>query len=939
MDQPTSQDQDDQAQPSRYVVGVDLGTTNSAMAYVDTKATAWQVQSLPIPQLVAPFQVEPRDSLPSFHYESLAAEAAAGALTLPWSSGKPQTAVGVVAREEGMAKPGRLIASAKSWLCHAGVDRTAEILPWQGDADVERLSPVEVTSRYLIHLREAWSAAHPQFPLAQQDLVVTLPASFDEVARELTIAAAKAADLPRITLIEEPQAAFYAWLDRHRKTWREHVEAGQTILVCDIGGGTSDFTLIKVEQSDQPGDVEFHRVAVGDHLILGGDNLDLALARYIEQQLAPGTKLTPQQWDCLVRTARSAKETLLGESATQNFTINLSSSGSSLIGGGLQVQISREQVERLLVDGFLPRVTLEEQPESRPSGFQEFGLPYATDAGITRHLAKFLKSHAAQTDETFEASSNSARPDIILLNGGFFNSPVLRKRLIEVVGSWFSQQGEWQPEVLDHERLDLAVSKGAAYYGMVRRGEGVGIRANLARSYYIGVAGEQTKAVCLVPGAASAGQNFEIDQTFQLVLSEPVEFPLYVSSTRLTDPPGKLIEVDSAELKQLPPIRTVLDSSRKRAAQQVGVRLHAHLTEIGALELSCRNTQSSRSWKLQFDIRSTTQTDRSAHQSDAESEGIVDDQMVADCRIAIDNVFGKAATLKPSKLMAELAATIGATKHEWPTSLLRRLWELLMEVEPQRRQSPQHEARWLNLTGYALRPGYGLAVDDWRVAETWRVVRNRIAHASSHAETLILWRRIAGGLSHGQQLTIAEPLLAAVRALNRRFTGGKAGSAPPALDPAQSPEVWRLMGSLELLSVGTKVELGDIILQLLPKRKLQKVAPAMLWALGRLGQRVPVHGPLNTLVPAEQASKWLTAIQESELDPSLAHLVAMQVARRTGDRHRDLVDSQRKGVVEWLESRGAAAHLIQLVKEGGALDIEERNQVFGESLPVGLSME
>ncbi|WP_425397505.1 Hsp70 family protein [Aeoliella sp.] len=935
-------DQDDRTQPARYVVGIDLGTTNSAMAYVDTESKPWRVEVLSVPQLVAPFQVEPRDTLPSFHYEATPAEAEAGALKLPWSDGKPRTAVGTFARDEGSAKPGRLIASAKSWLCHAGVDRTADLLPWQGDDDVQRLSPVDVTASYLAHLRDAWQQAFPKFPLAEQDLVITLPASFDEVARELTIAAAKAAELPRVMLIEEPQAAFYAWVDRHSDSWREQVSPGQKILVCDIGGGTSDFTLIRVRASDREGDVEFHRVAVGEHLILGGDNLDLALARFVEQKLAGDGKLPPEQWDVLVRTARRAKETLLGDSPPEVFTLNLPSRGSKLIGGAQQVELTRDEAVQVLVDGFLPRSALSDRPTRRQSGFQDFGLPYAADAGITRYLAAFLETHRTTGDDASgsgEIDHDPARPDIVLFNGGFFASPTLRDRLLEVLSSWFDRDdANWSPLVLDHARLDLAVARGAAYYGMVRRGEGVGITATLARSYYVGVGGERPMAVCLAPGSAAAGQDFEIPNALQLTLAEPVEFPLYVSSTRLTDAPGEVIEVDPGELTPLPPIRTVLDAGRKRDSTTVDARLHAHLSEIGSLELSCRDADSSRSWRLQFDIRSTTQTDVAAHESAAESEGIIDDEVIEQCRAAIARVFDKPGDLKPSKLVNELTQATGQARHEWPTSLLRRMWEMLMEHEPGRRQSPQHEARWLNLSGYALRPGYGFAVDDWRVAETWRTVRNRLAHPASQAESLILWRRVAGGLSSGQQLTIAEPLLAATRGLYRRFTGGKSSSTAAAIDPAQSAEVWRLLGSLELLPVPVKTELGNAIVELLPKRKLEPVRSAMLWTLGRLGQRVPVYGPLNTLVPASRASKWVDAVLGVEADEPILPLVAMQLARVTGDRHRDLEVSKREQVIAWLESQGAAAHLIELVRTGGTLDAEERSQVFGESLPTGLRL-
>lgn len=930
--------------PSRFVVGVDLGTTNSAVAYVDTERERWKVSALGIVQVVAPFQVEGRETLPSFHYQGTAAEVNGGAMRLPWDKEAPSYAVGVFARDEGTGNPGRLIASAKSWLSHTGVDRTAELLPWHGDADVERLSPVEASSRYLRHIHDAWNAKFPRYPLAEQELVITLPASFDEVARELTIEAAKRAGLPRIILIEEPQAAFYAWVYRNADNWQEQIAPGQKILVCDIGGGTTDFTLIRVSAKEASGDVQFNRIAVGEHLILGGDNLDLALARHVEQKLAGADKLPAFQWEVLVRTARRVKETLLGENPPDAVTIHLPAAGSKLIGGGLQIAVRRTEVEELLVDGFLPQVNLSDAPTRKQSGFQDFGLPYAADPAMTRYLAAFLSAHrftgdqASEHDWQAKQQTDPARPDVVLLNGGLFASPVLRARLLEVVASWFSSpKDSWCPLVLDNPRLDLAVAQGAAYYGMVRRGEGVAISANLARSYYIGVAGDRPSAVCLAPGSAVAGDEFEIcDLDLQVTLAEPVEFPLYVSSTRLVDPPGAIVDVNLEELTPLPPIRTVLKSSGRKDGRHAKVRLHAHISEVGVLELSCREVGGNRSWRLQFDIRSATQTDVAAHESDAEREGLIDDQVLGACQERIASVFSSTATEPPRALVPALAEVLEMDKREWPTSVLRRLWDALMEFEAGRHRSPAHEARWLNLLGYALRPGFGFAVDDWRVAETWRAVNGRLAFAASHAEVLVLWRRIAGGLSRGQQLGLAEPLLASIRALGRRFEGRAAAGNAGGLDPTASLEIWRLLGALELLPIHLKVELGEDILQLLPKRKLEKARPTMIWVLGRLGQRVPLHGPLNTVVPVEQATRWLEAILDYPDEELLSHVAVMQMSRRTDDRHRDIHPGLRGRVVEWLAHRAAAEHLIELVRSGGSLDDEERGVVYGESMPIGL---
>ena len=968
--------------PSRYVVGIDLGTTNSVVTYVDTKESTWRIQTFAVPQLVAPGQVETRETLPSFHYQPASGEFAAGALRCPWHKTEPPATVGFFARDHGVMTPGRLINSAKSWLCHSGVDRTAALLPWHGATDVERLSPVEVSARYLGHISDAWNARFPRDPLCDQDIVLTLPASFDEVARELTVRAAAQAGLPRIVLIEEPQAAFYAWINAHADDWDRLVSPGQKILVCDIGGGTSDFTLIRVRRGEG-GKVQFHRVAVGDHLILGGDNLDLTLAKYVETKLG---KLEPRQWAVLVRTCQVVKETLLGPDAPERLTVNLPGSGTQLIGGGMHIEVTRDEVCKLLVEGFFPRVGLEEKPTSRRSGFQEFGLPFAPDAAITRYLAAFLTAHrhVAMDENEIPSDYDPARPDIVLLNGGVFESLQLRHRLLEVLESWFNTKQEaWQPIVLDNDRLDLAVARGAAYYGMVRRGQGVRIAAGLARTYYIGVEGQgsevrgqgsevrdegrgtkeeqssaalsqrergpdtsspppaarpQSLAVCLLPAGIEPGHDTVLtQQQFNLLISEPAEFPLFVSSTRLTDKPGELVTVDCEQMTPLPPIRTVLRSRKKDPAEMVSVNLHARLTEIGTLDLWLSEIGGRRSWRLQFDVRSTTQTDIEAHQSQAEGEGFVDEAVWQECRTLIENTFGPNGSDKPDGLAKRLAAAAGMSRNLWPTSLCRRIWEALIEVEPGRRRSPVHESRWLNLLGFALRPGYGLAVDDWRVAQTWTLLQGKFAHAAANVrvEGWVLWRRIGGGLAAGQQQAVADPLLGPIRSLHHQLTTGR-GRNDFSFAVAETAEMWRLLGSLELLSPTTKAELGSMLLDILPKRKMEPVRPAMIWAIGRLGARTPLYGPLNAIVPAETASHWLGKLLSLRQENMESQLAVMQLARRTDDRYRDLPEKTRREAADWLGTLNAPRHFVELVRNGGTLDSDEQGLVFGESLPKGL---
>jgi molecular chaperone DnaK (HSP70) len=952
---------DAEATASRYVVGIDLGTTNSAVAYVDASSSEWQVRTFGISQLVAPGELEARETLPSFHYEAAAGEFAAGALRLPWDEGDRNDVVGFFARDHGTNVPGRLISSAKSWLCHPGVDRTAQLLPWHPAPDVERLSPVEASARYLAHLRAAWNHRFADEPLEQQDVVLTLPASFDEVARELTVRAAKLAGLPRVVLIEEPQAAFYAWIYHQGDRWEQLVSPGQKILVCDIGGGTSDFTLIRVRRGD--GDkIRFHRVAVGEHLLLGGDNLDLALAQHLERRLTKDGRLEPRQWAVLVRSCRRAKETLLAAQAPERLAINLPGSGARLIGGGLQVEVTRAEVERLLVDGFLPQLGLDEKPVARRSGFQEFGLPYAADAAMTRYLAAFLSVHrlVALGGEAAPADHDPARPDLVLFNGGFFASPVLRGRLLEVLTSWFAVNSvatAWRPQVLDNERLDLAVAQGAAYYGMVRRGVGVRIAAGLARTYYVGVGGVgadgvgaggiggETSAVCLLPAGIEEGQGVDLAQRqFELTIREPVEFPIYVSSTRLTDQPGELLAVDAEQMTALPPIRTVLESTKKGGGA-VPVNLHARLTEIGTLDLWCSEIDSPRTWRLQFDVRAATETDRETHRGRGEAEGIVDEAVVAACREVIESTFdgGRDAqattgeTLSPAGLVKRLEETTAQKRREWPMTLLRGLWEALIDVEAGRRRSAEHEARWLYLTGFSLRPGYGLAVDDWRVAQTWKLLQGRRAHhtPACRVEWLILWRRIAGGLNAGQQRALAEPLLAALRAAKK---GGAARRPDVGASSHESAEAWRLMGSLELINVPTKIELAAALLDLAAREKVGAVRDAALWAIGRLGARVPMYGPLNTVVGPREAEHWLGRLLEMTQPPEAIMFSLVQMARRTNDRYRDVDDDIRQRVLGRLDHQSAPHHYFELVAHGGELEEEEAGLMFGESLPRGLRL-
>ncbi|QDT05301.1 Chaperone protein DnaK [Rubripirellula lacrimiformis] len=928
--------------PPRYVVGIDLGTTNCAIAYVDTLDEDWSVDTFAVPQWVDVGQIESRETLPSFHYELSASEITDA--KLPWQPSAPEPhCVGVMARDVGSRHPGRRISSAKSWLSHDGVDRSADFLPWHGDADVTRMSPVAASARYLSHLKSAWDHHHPDHPLDQQDVVVTLPASFDEVARELTIGAAKQAGLRRVHLIEEPQAAFYAWIDRHRGDWMEQVRPGQLILVCDIGGGTTDLTLIRVQPAGDDGDqVQFHRVAVGRHLILGGDNMDLAVAKLAEAKIRKQSdvELSSSQWDRLVQAARGVKETMLSANRPDRYTIHLSAEGSSLLAGSIQVELSAAEVDETLLDGFFPIVDAAEKPDQAQSGFQEFGLPYAADPAVTRHLAEFLAQHRRSGLDD-DDNQSADRPDLVLFNGGVMVGQAVRNRITDSLKQWFGHPNDpWRPTVLSSPRLDLAVAHGAAYYAMVRRGKGVHIAANLGRSYYMQVADQPPTALCLIPGTAEAGQRFRAaDHPLQLQVGAPVQFPLWVSSTRLADRVGELIPIESVEMSPLPPICTALVRGRRRDESELKVCIESELSEIGTVGMFCVDLDSGKRWKLDFDIRSTLESDRQAHDGSGETSGIVDGETVQNCADAIAGTFASAADLaanrrpeiqptKPNQIVGTLQKCTDSNRNAWPPSLLREMWGFLLDHESGRRQSAQHEARWINLAGFCLRPGYGVAVDDWRVQETWRRLHGKLAFAApqSRTESLILWRRIAGGLSSGQQQQLAAPLIAGLH--------GKTGK----IELHEASEIWRLLASLERLSVGEKQRLGELAIVELQRKKNEKLRPVLLWSIGRLGTRRPIYGPLNTTVSPAVASRWIEKLVDANPPESVLPLTIVQLARMTGDRYRDVSSEARTLASEFLESQQAPIHFQDLVTQGGTFDSEEQAAVFGDSLPLGIRL-
>ncbi len=922
---------------ARFLVGIDLGTVNTALASVDLAREgdlAGAVESFPIPQLVAPGDVRERRLLPSCAYLP-GPELAPSALRLPW--GERPVAIGELAREQGARVPGRLVTSAKSWLANARADRTAPILPWGAPEGVPRLSPVAASALYLGHLRDAWDHHHRGEPLGEQEIVLAVPASFDEVARELTLAAAREAGLPRAALVEEPQAAFHDWASRHRTDLAAALGGARLVLVVDVGGGTTDLTLVRaVIERGRP---SLTRLAVGDHLLLGGDNVDLALARAVEARL--GQRLDASRFASLVHACRLAKERLMEEGGPAEVPLAIVGRGSRLVEGAVSAALSREEVRRIFLDGFFPPVAPDDLPRRGPrqAGLAELGLPYEADPAVTRHVAAFLAAHAA---ETGAPAGRLARPDAILVNGGVFTPAEVRERLAAAVSSWFP--GAPPVALLASPALDLAVARGAATSALVRRGIGLRIGGGTPRAFYVGVSapgGE--RALCVVPRHMEEGSRVTVPRPFALQLGRPVRFPLFASTRARLEEPGDVVPF-SEDLVALPPVETVLTGlgpgpgpglgpgPERDKAEEVPVRLEAALTEIGTLELWCAASDREARWKLEFSLRQPAAAER----AEGRSELAQAPRQLGEARARVELFYGKRGAVERGEVKAlfrELEGLLGP-RERWPTPLIRELWAALHAGRARRRRSADHERVWLQLAGWCLRPGFGAPLDGWRAQETWQAFREGLQYQGeprAWQAWWVLWRRIAGGLDAAAQRTVLETVAPFVRPRDpRRPPPRVAGVKPEAVD-----EMIRLAASLERIEPGEKAELGGWILA---RTEEEGPAPHLLWALGRLGARVPFHGSAHLVVPARTAEEWTARLLALALPRRELVFPLAQLARRSGDRARDVNEEVRSRALEALAEGGATEEALRAIREVAAATEEEERRIFGESLPPGLRL-
>ena len=911
-----------------FAIGIDLGTTNCALAVAALGETT-RAAGLDVPQLVAWDEIQAGSLLPSFVYQPSEVDLPERRAPLPWEGDSDRTpVVGRAAQVLGAQAPQRLVSSAKSWLCHGRVDRTAAILPWGADDAVEKLSPVAASALYLRHLREAWQARFPGHDPAHQSVVLTVPASFDESARELTVAAAERAGWTDFTLLEEPQAAFYHWLTRtDKRAITEALPIGATCVVIDCGGGTTDFSLIGVVE--QKGAGAFRRLAVGDHLLLGGDNIDIALARHVEARLGP-RRLDVRQWDRLVQDCRRVKETMLADDPPESMPVSVRGRGGKVVGASAAVELTRTQVHEIALDGFFPDVAADASPAVARGGLQEFGLPFVADPAVTRHLAAFLRSH--------DAAAGERPPAAVLFNGGLFNAAACRRRTLAVMRRWYGD--DWNPKVLRTASFDLAVAHGAAEFGRIRAEGGVRVESAAARSYYVQVAdaaaaeSDEISVVCVVPHGMGEGQRLSLERPeLELQLGTPVRFPMFTSTVRTGDRAGQVLRVEPDQLMPLPPLRTLLRGGKRSKNKRVAVTLEAARTDLGTVELHCVAQDGNNRWRLHFQT-----TGAGGRRGGPRAAGIAEtyaEDELADAQAALDAAFGAAADKKdldPVRgLPRALEQAFGRRRADWPTSLLRTVADGLLTRESGRRLSPDHEARWLNLAGFCLRPGWGHPLDEFLVEQFWK----RLSHGPAHKADAVwpefwtLWRRAAGGLDPSRQ-----------KELDRQLSGFvQVGRKPPRRTGShEAAEMWRTLASLEHLPPRRKTTLGDTLLTHLERGDDGR---HVLWALARLGSRTPLYGPVNVVVPATVAERWLERLLTADIPQSLGSdrdFALAQTARMTGDRALDVDEAVRERVLKHLAAADAAGHLVEQVSQTTERTAADEDRLLGDALPTGLQL-
>ncbi|WP_373788729.1 Hsp70 family protein [Delftia acidovorans] len=933
------------ASGAAHIVGIDLGTSHTVVAHVPVGGTAADIALLPVAQRVSASEVAAQVLLPSARYQ-----AAPGELGDAWQ--QPWTALGADAqapavngrwaRDLGAAVPSRLVASAKSWLSHAGVDRTGAILPWGAPEEVARLSPLQASASYLDHVRQAWDRAHPGAPLRDQLVVLTVPASFDEGARALTLEAAQLAGLPAVQLLEEPKAAFHDWLVLQGERLAAELAHCRLVLVVDVGGGTTDLTLIRVQPAEAGGLPVLTRTAVGEHLMLGGDNMDLALAHRLEPQFAPpGERLPAARFAKLVQRCRTAKEQLLANEAPESVAVTLLGGGSKLLAQTRTATLRRDEVREAVVEGFMPLAGLQDLPTRRQGALRGLGLPYPADAAITRHLAHFLAQHAA-----------GDLPDAVLLNGGVFHAHALAQRLVAQLQAWRGQP----LRLLHNPHPDWAVARGAAAHGLAmhvqsRPSEDLPesedartvpapvprIGGGSPRSYWLVLpekAGAAPQGICLLPRGTEEGVRIVLSgRRFALRLGQAVRFSLVANSLAAAPAQaGRIAALDGEGWVELPALSTVLPAPEGRDKAQVEVQLQACMTEVGTLEVRCvAADDAQRQWLLPFSVRGALAADGQDTGDRSARQG-----RLADAVALIERIFGSQAQEVTAKEVRQLRQSLErrlGPREDWDLPLLRALFDALLARSRRRRRTAEHERVWLNLAGWCLRPGVGAELDGWRMQQVWQLHGQGLGHggeAANRTEWWVFWRRVAAGLDEARQMELLEEVAGHMQKAVQQSTQRSQGkSAHGSYD-----DMLRLFAAMEAVPWQYRQEMGQWMLQRLkhPGESVQT-----WWAIGRLAARMPLAANAHRVMPPEAAQEFLDAtLAQDWRRNETAMFAAVQMARMTGDRALDLSDAQRALVLERLRGAGAPQRWIDLVEQVQQMDAQDAKRSFGDSLPPGL---
>ncbi len=921
-------------QERQYVIGIDLGTTNCAVSYVDVAPLREEgvIKQLPdknkvikvfnIPQLTGHGEFSKISVLPSFLYIPGDYDISKETLKHPWKKREDMFA-GTFARDHGSKIPSRLVSSAKSWLCNANADRQARILPW-GAQGVDKISPVDATAEYLTHIRSAWNyfvKDEDKF-IENQFVVITVPASFNEEARDLTMeAVGKAGFGESVTLLEEPLSAFYSWLIRHESDWEQHIREDDLVLVCDVGGGTTDFSLISLKATQ--GTPRFERIAVGDHLILGGDNIDLELAKIVESKFKSSTSMTSDKWKTLCHRCREAKEVILGNDE-KSVRITIKGEGRSLIAGTLSADLTRQDVESVLRGQFFADVDSKNLSQTEPGKeIADFGLPFEKERSVTKHIIAFLEKHR----ENIQAALNKKEPlpDFILFNGGTLKPFLVQSRIRESIRRWFKVADPSKPKILENNSPELAVGLGASYYGLVKQGIGVKVGSGSPRSYYLGVSVSSQadqKAVCLVERGLDEGSEISLPKMeYKVRANQPVTFPVYSSSFRSGDSAGDILPIDNT-LTPMAPIQTIIKFGKDGEKKEIPVNIGAEYTEMGTLAMYCRSVVSEHRWKLQFQLRGTQ-----TYIETAETR-VYEDSLIENACFEVAHAFSAEGTAEAQGIVKKIETIVEQKKSGWPLSFLRKLADRLIDLESFRSTSPEHESRWLNLTGFCMRPGFGDAFDENRVRKLWKIYLSGLKFDKDTQNRLEWWifiRRIAAGLKAGQQRQFFQEI------------SGVLTKNKSKLPPQEKTELWMAAGNMERLLVKDKVVLAKA---LLPQIKQGKKQDRLFWTLGRFGDRQLLYGSIDRVVPPSEVVKWILYLMKKNWDrKDPIHQLIVAMARKTGDRTRDIDAETHEKVMTWLSAQGASEQLLNKVREKIRMDLKEKNAQFGESLPAGLVLK